>query len=50
MLTFRKEITILLILKLFALFTLWGLFFSHPLSDQLKQSALIQHFIRPAVN
>lgn len=43
--SFRKEITLIISLKLLALSLLWGLFFSHPLSEQLKKPKLVNHFI-----
>lgn len=43
--SFRKEITLIIALKLLALSLLWGLFFSHPISEQLKKPKLVEHFI-----
>jgi len=42
---FRKDITLVMLLKIIALFLLWELFFSHPAVDQLKKSDLIQHYL-----
>jgi hypothetical protein len=43
---FRKEIIIIIVLKVLAIFAIWGLFFSHPLSKQLTVPALVEHYIQ----
>ncbi len=42
---FRKEITLAILVKLLALFVLWQLFFSHPVSKQIDHAALISHYL-----
>lgn len=42
---YRKDITLAILIKLFALFVLWQLFFSHPVEETLDQPALTQHFL-----
>lgn len=41
---FRKEVGIALIAKLTALFIVWLLFFSHPLTDHLNDAKVVQHY------
>lgn len=45
---FRREIAVVLVIKILALFLLWGLFFSHPDSSRLKSQNLMNHFISSA--
>jgi hypothetical protein len=45
---FRKEITMVILVKLFALFLLWWLFFSHPYTNMLNPANLSAHFIKGA--
>lgn len=42
---FRKEMTLVIIVKLIAIFLLWGLFFSHRDHEQLTKNGLNEHFI-----
>lgn len=42
---FRKEMSIVIILKLFLLFVLWSLFFSHHDPEQLNKNNLVNHFV-----
>ncbi|VVC75094.1 hypothetical protein AQUSIP_03700 [Aquicella siphonis] len=42
---YRKEITLVVALKILALFLLWGLFFSHRDPDLLKTQKLVDHYI-----
>ena len=42
---FRKEITLIICVKLIALFLLWGFFFSHPVSRKLNKAVLVEHFV-----
>lgn len=42
---FRKEITIVIIVKLIALFILWEFFITHPTVDRLTKPALVKHFV-----
>lgn len=43
---FRKEITLILILKLLALLVIWGLFFSHSCpNDTIERPKLVDHFM-----
>ncbi|WP_114834853.1 hypothetical protein [Aquicella lusitana] len=42
---YRKEMILIIFLKILALFILWGCFFSHPVSRGLDHSQLIKHFI-----
>lgn len=43
---FRKEMTLILILKLLALLVIWGLFFSHShRKEVLEKPRLVQHFM-----
>ncbi len=42
---FRKEIMIVIALKLAALFLLWWLFFSHPIADSLEKHDLAKRYM-----
>jgi len=42
---FRKEIALVILIKLIALFVLWQLFFSHPLTNTLNSATLQQHYL-----
>lgn len=43
---FRREIIAVILLKILAIFIIWGLFFSHPVSRQLNKPALVDHYIK----
>jgi hypothetical protein len=43
--TYRKEIMLVLALKLFLLWLLWMFFFSHPADVNLTKEEMAQHFI-----
>jgi uncharacterized SAM-binding protein YcdF (DUF218 family) len=42
---FRKEITLVIVVKLIALFLLWEFFIAHPATDPLAKPALVRHFV-----
>jgi hypothetical protein len=42
---YRKDITLVIILKLLALFLLWELFFSHPIEKDLTHDKLVRHLL-----
>lgn len=42
---YRKEIAVVILLKLAALFLLWSLFFSHSDPTQLEKPNLVNHFV-----
>lgn len=42
---FRKEITLVIIIKLLALTLIWFVCFSHPLSKKLTPQTLAQHYL-----
>lgn len=43
--TYRKEIVLVITLKLLALTLIWFISFSHPISKQLTPSKLAQHYL-----
>jgi hypothetical protein len=43
---FRREIVLVITLKLLALLCLWGFFFSHPVSKQLNKPTLVNHYLQ----
>ena len=43
---YRKEIFLILFLKLVAMGLIWGFCFAHPLSEQLKKPDLIRHYVK----
>jgi hypothetical protein len=42
--TYRKELTIIIVMKVLALFLLWGLFFSEPI-EHLNQHKMANHLL-----
>jgi hypothetical protein len=42
---FRKDITLVILLKIIAIYLLWALFFAHPVTHQLTRPNLIQHYL-----
>jgi hypothetical protein len=42
---FRREMIVIISIKLFALFLIWECFFSHPLEENLKSADVAHHFI-----
>lgn len=42
---FRKEILLVILIKLAGLFILWNLFFSHPVTSALDRKALIARYL-----
>lgn len=46
---FRKQMFYVVILKLLFIFILWGLFFSHPVSQELNLNKIATHYLEPTV-
>ena len=42
---FRREMAAVIVLKIVAIFILWGLFFSDANKAQLEKTSLIKHFV-----
>lgn len=42
---FRREIILILVLKVLALWVLWSFFFSHPVSKELNTMRLMDHYL-----
>ncbi|EKD70445.1 MAG: hypothetical protein ACD_46C00533G0006 [uncultured bacterium] len=45
---YRRDIFLVLILKLLALLVIWKLFFSHPIDHSLTTTQLAQHYLTDA--
>lgn len=43
--TLRKEIAIIIILKIAVIYLLWMMFFSHPIADHLSAHDILHHLI-----
>ena len=42
---FRKEMAAVIVLKIAAIFVLWGLFFSHADRTRLDKGNVVKHFV-----